>query len=147
METQPFFLSKLPIDVTYKIYWELCKQNKISDNLKNDIKYFQKLYSIIDIYKLIFPIDDISNDDEYYLFWLENDLVSKLNDDIPLMYGVSPKLQIEYPSLSSTFLRRVEKPCRLTSRIFKLWSMCSLEKKMHFFNHTLLNYCNYVKRK
>ena len=44
---------------------------------------------------------DIENKD-YYLYWLENDILLELNDNNAMMNGIQPNLQRAYPKMSCT---------------------------------------------
>jgi hypothetical protein len=47
-----------------------------------------------------FSADDPTNND-YYLFWMDNDFGSMINDNVALMDGVQPKLQACFPTLNA----------------------------------------------
>ena len=129
MELQPV-LSIFPYDVSFLIYNKLCTLKRIPTDLNTHILIFHFIHDIIHYYKSLFSNDPF--DDDYYLFWLENDLVLYLNNHIPTMYGVSTELKKEHPFITSEFLEKKIPVHELSSRIFKLWCLLNLPKQLQF---------------
>ena len=138
MEMEALFLSNLPTDVVHKIYWDLCKSKTISDDLKHEIVWFQKYKDLKELYMEVF-FDD-PQDDDFYMFWLENNLLLKLNDGIPSNMGVSAKLQKEHPFITTEFLQRNVSTSDIDARTFRLWSLMNIKKKIEFVIDTMLSY-------
>ena len=138
MEMEALFLSNLPTDVVHKIYWDLCKSKTISVDLRCEILWFQKYKDMKDLYKEAF-FDD-PQDDDFYMFWLENNLILKLNDGIPSNMGVSQRLQKEHPFITHEFLQRNVPSNEIDSRIFRLWSLMNIRKKIEFVVDAMLSY-------
>ena len=129
MEMQPV-LSIFPYDVSFHIYNKLCILKRLPNDLNTHILIFHSIYDIILYYKSLFSNDPV--DDDYYLFWLENDLVLYLNNNLPTMYGVSTELKKEHPFITSEFLEKKIPVHELSSRIFKLWCLLNLTKQIQF---------------
>lgn len=138
MEMEALFLSNLPTDVVYKIYWELCKSKTIRVDLRCEILWFQKYKDMKALYREAF-FDD-PEDDDFYMFWLENNILLKLNDDIPSNMGVSAKLLQEHPFITTEFLQRNVPSNAIDSRIFRLWSLMNIKKKIEFVVDAMLSH-------
>ena len=128
--------SDLPIDVLNIIYTHLCKSKAISCALKNDIILSHKIYEIIDIYKIVFSLEEDNCD--YYENWLENDLICILNDNIPTLSGISTNLLKRYPKMSVEYLNEKLCPNMLSRRISNLWLMLTDQQKQNMFHDSLL---------
>ena len=130
MEASVLFFSELPSDVVKIIYWETCKLKAIPDDLKCELLWFHKYVDILELYRKEFSND--SGDDDFYLYWLENNLVLTLNDYIPTVQGVSPELRREYPFITCEFLHDPVPSDEIKCRTFRLWSMFNIHKKVQF---------------
>lgn len=140
MEIQPFFMSTLPTDVTYNIYWKLCMLKAIPKDLKYEITWFHKYLYVLHLYRDEFSNAPNCTKCDFYLYWLENNLVLALNDGIPTSQGVSPELRHEYPFITTDFLRKTVPSEKIRCRTFRLWSLLNIRKKIEFVidlqNHT-----------
>ena len=65
------------------------EQNNIKKQIKKN--YFKRKW--FNIYKNIQEYSIDKDDDDYYINWLENDIISALNHDKPLMEGLSLHLR------------------------------------------------------
>lgn len=85
-------MNLLPLDIKYKImgYLPILDDNKKKLNLEILKGYYFtkwcKYYKAISGYSL-----DADHDD-YFLNWLENDIIFILNKKVPLMYGIDKEL-------------------------------------------------------
>ena len=70
--------------------------------------------------------------DDYYMYWLENDLVLHLNNNISTNNGVSIELKKEHSFITTEFLQKKIPIHDLSSRIFKLWCLFNLDKQVQF---------------
>ena len=126
----------IPIDVLDIIYTHMCAIKKISSDLKNEIVMYHRLFDIIDIYKIVFSLN--KNDDNYYKFWLENDLICMLNDNKPTSLGISTNLVERYPNITVKYLNEILCADMLSRRISKLWIMLTDQQKQHMYQDSLL---------
>ena len=83
----------MPFDIIIKIYSYLPILSIEQINLNEQIKknYFKRKW--FNIYKNIQEYSIDKDDDDYYINWLENDIISALNHDKPLMEGLSLHLR------------------------------------------------------
>tara|TARA_E500000178_G_scaffold341925_1_gene386422 strand:+ start:36 stop:485 length:450 start_codon:yes stop_codon:yes gene_type:complete len=86
-------MNNLPFDIIIKIYSYLPILSIEQINLNEQIKknYFKRKW--FNIYKNIQEYSIDKDDDDYYINWLENDIISALNHDKPLMEGLSLHLR------------------------------------------------------
>lgn len=88
---------------------------QISSVLKEEIKMFSNLQEIMDIYEQYFTN---SFDTNLYLFWLQNNLILYLNDNIPIIHGISHKLLQYFPKLKvDFFLKKINDKSIYKTRI------------------------------
>lgn len=131
MEILPLLQSRaIPTDVVLSnIYYHLCKiKSPLSNDLKtaivNDHFKFKKI--VMSYYK-----DSLysrkQDDDNYFLIWLENDLINVLNDHCPLSDGLSENLKKEFPSVNMKDI--VDQSIKLNEKVYNLWNMMTPEKK------------------
>ena len=136
MEILPFKNTILPTDVVHIIYKQLCVLKQIPVLLKEEILMFYNLQEIIHIYKKYF-INCLNTN--LYLYWLQNNLILYVNDNIPVMHGVSKKLLHAFPKLKLEFLfKKVNDEILYKKQIFKLWSMLDKFQKENFYEETLM---------
>ena len=130
--------TKLPPDVLDIIYNYLCKCKMICDELRSEIIIAHKIYEIIEIYKRSYRLN--VNNYEYYQYWLEHDMLLMLNDNKPLILGLSKNLRNRYPNvmLQEYLHKKVTDTKLLSCRIFKLWFMLTLKQKNQMYQNTLL---------
>lgn len=129
MEVQPL-LYMFPQDISLLIYNKLCILKKLPTELHTHIIHFHHIHDIYRHYKSIFS-NDPSHDD-YYMYWLENDLVLHLNNNISTNNGVSIELKKEHSFITTEFLQKKIPIHDLSSRIFKLWCLFNLDKQVQF---------------
>ena len=86
-------MNNMPFDIIIKIYSYLPILSIEQINLNEQIKknYFKRKW--FNIYKNIQEYSIDKDDDDYYINWLENDIISALNHDKPLMEGLSLHLR------------------------------------------------------
>lgn len=65
--------------------------------------------------------------DEYFLYSLENDMIRVLNDNVPLMCGLSDLLKTECPHIAMSWL--LSPADKLQERVYTLWKSMTFEKK------------------
>ena len=136
MEILPLLQSnRLPSHVVLSnIYSQLCKlKSPLSSDLKtaivNDHFKFKKL--LMSYYK-----DGVfskkQGDDNYFLIWFENDLISVLNDHRPLLGGLSSNLKQECPNITMKYL--LDQSTKLNEKVYDLWKMMTPEKKQIMYD-------------
>jgi hypothetical protein len=69
------------------------------------------------------------NSRDYFLYWLENDILYCLNDEIPIYEGISPNLVKMIPDITMGFLMKNVSVNELPDRICKIWTMMDNEKR------------------
>lgn len=83
---------------------------------------------------------DITHKD-YYLYWIENDLLLELNDNSHLMLEINPNLQRAFPNMNSYQIVEKLKENTLEHDIHKnieyLWSFLPNDSKDNFVNRGL----------
>jgi hypothetical protein len=85
-------MNSLPLDIKYKImgYLPILDDNKIQINLEIlKAYYFNKWCKY---YKTISGYSLNTEHDDYFLNWLENDIIYILNKKVPLMCGIDKEL-------------------------------------------------------
>tara|TARA_B100000085_G_scaffold278637_1_gene300732 strand:- start:2695 stop:3162 length:468 start_codon:yes stop_codon:yes gene_type:complete len=85
-------MNNLPLEIKYKImsYLPILDDNKIKMNLEiTKAYYFTKWCKY---YKGISGYSLDAHHDDYFLNWLENDIIFILNKKVPLMYGIDKEL-------------------------------------------------------
>ena len=98
--------------------------------MKYELNWYLTIFTIKDIYYNTFSHD--SENDDFYLYWLENNLLLKLNDDLPSNKGVSSKLKKEHPFITQEYLQRNVNVSEINRRISKIWSLMNIKKKIEF---------------
>jgi len=136
MEILPLLQSnRLPSHVVLSnIYSQLCKlKSPLSSDLKtaivNDHFKFKKL--LMSYYK-----DSVfsrkKGNDNYFLIWFENDLISVLNDHRPLLDGLSDNIKQECPNITMKYL--LDQSTKLNEKVYDLWKMMTPEKKQIMYD-------------
>lgn len=87
---------------------------QIAHMLSNAVANYKKKYT-----------DRIDNAD-YYLYWLENDILLELNENCGLIYSIKPNVQKAYPNLNcyqiNEKLNENKTEKAITSNIEHLWN-------------------------
>lgn len=143
MEILPLMQSyALPLDIVvnniYNHLWKL--KSPLSDDLRDAIQHdhFHLKKSLMIYYKS----KDFSHsyqDDDYYLDWFLNDMISVLNDDQILMDGISENLLRECPGMTVAILMNsfVYDRQEIIKNIYALWKLMTHEKKQKMYTKTL----------
>lgn len=140
MEIQTLFLSNMfPNDIVYEIYKKICVNRDILTDLQkeailNDHFHLKKI--IKSYYKNNLYGRD-PNDDDYFMYWLENDMLNVLNDDTPFIYGLSDNLKAECPGLTKDYLLSSPPLKQLPEKIYILWKFMTCFKKIKMY-HSIL---------
>ena len=139
----------LPLDIKYKImsYLPILDDNRIKINLDIIKSYYHvkwcKYYKDISCYSL-----DPKHDD-YYLNWLENDVIFILNNKVPLIFGIDKELtclikMVEgydiyvEDEITSPYLKY--KPVLIVKRLLSLLNLAQLhilDKNLEVYNYNL----------
>lgn len=78
------------------------------------------------------------NDDDYFMVWLENDMIGVLNDDRPLMDGLTENLKKECPTLTMDYLMGCNNVDELPNKVYEMWKMMTNEKRKKLYGLTCL---------
>lgn len=140
MELQALLLSKtLPTDVVlHHIYPQLCKNRNIltepqKESIINDHFHLKK---IIRQYRNDTSLSLNKRSSDYYMYWMENDMIGILNNDQSLINGISDSLLQECPEVTKAFLLESAPVDMLADRLYTLWTMMTPEKKRIMFERT-----------
>tara|TARA_Y100000816_G_scaffold291870_1_gene284739 strand:- start:2006 stop:2473 length:468 start_codon:yes stop_codon:yes gene_type:complete len=105
-------MDKLPLEIKYKImsYLPVLDYTKKKINLEIIKSYY--LYKWCKYYKSVSCYSLCSEDDDYYLNWLENDIIFIFNKKKPLMYGINKELSalIRMINESDTYMDELVSP-------------------------------------
>lgn len=143
MEILPLLQSNsLPNDVIvnniYNHLWRI--KTPLSKDLKHAIIYdhfhFKKILMMY--YMNVDQFTRNKNDEDYFLIWMENDMVSILNDNQSLLDGLSENLKEECPTLTKEYLMRLDHVDDLPNKVYELWKMMTVEKRKTFYELTCL---------
>ena len=72
----------------------------------------------------------------YFLCWLENDMLSVLNDDYAYIDGLSPNLKKECPHITKEWLLSLNSIDDLPDKIYTIWKMMTPNKKNIMYERT-----------
>ena len=143
MEILPLLQSKcIPNDIIldgiYNHLWRM--KTPLSKELKDAIMYdhfhFKKL--VMMYYNNVDQFTRNKNDDDYFLIWMENDMVGILNDDEPLLDGLTENLKKECPTLTKDYLMSCNHVDILPNKVYELWRMMTTEKRKKMYELTCL---------
>ena len=134
MELEALLLSnKLLVDVVVgPIYKHLCSIKKpLSNSLTEAILHHHfYLIKLLRSYQINRRYSRSLCSSDYYLYWLENDLVYYLNDKIMLLNGLSKELQGRFPDITLEFMSKKIEVVDLPERIYTLWKMMDNEQRI-----------------
>ena len=85
-----------------------------------------------------------SQDPNYFLYWVENDMLNNMNDHIPLASGLSQSLKEEFPNVTTIFLMKPIAVDELPNRIYELWSLTTHEKRRHMYSIAKAGFYLYI---
>ena len=137
MELQPLLLSSaLSRDVVLThIYSHLWRnRRRLTEDQADSIRgMWFHLRAVIARYMqdTSLSLDESSSD--YFMWWLENDLLGVLNDGKPFIDGLSEGLKREYPWITKDHLLGIETKDTVLDKIEFLWSIMTFEKRMRMF--------------
>lgn len=108
----------------------------LTDNLKEDIKTYHLIYKMFDCYQILYS--EKRNNANYYLDWLENDIMSELNDNIPMAVGFTDNFLKAFPGYTPDEIMmeiNEEKHCiHQQLRIIKrYWRHLSYDKRIRLY--------------
>lgn len=126
------------VNEVYKHLWRM--KTPLSSELKDAIiwDHFRFKKIVMMYYKNVDQFTRNKNDHDYFLIWLENDLVGVLNDDKPLYDGMTENLKKECPTLTMEYLMRVDHVDELPNKVYELWKMMTTEKRKKLYDLTCL---------
>lgn len=140
MELQPFLLSnRLPKEIVlHEIYKYLWKNRNVLTDVQKDsiINDHFHLNKIVNKYYNDSSLSRNKRSERYFLLWLENDILSVLNDDRGFIDGISDNLLIECPGVTKGFLLSCDSIDDLPEKIYTLWTMMTPIKKTTMYNRT-----------
>jgi hypothetical protein len=86
--------------------------------------------------------NDIREDKDNYLFWLENDILLELNDNNGLIYSVSPTIKSIYPDKSplniANHICSIKTEADVAKHIKHLWSYLSEDQKQKIIKKPMM---------
>lgn len=138
MEIQALLLSNMfPNDIVYEIHNKLCMNKIILTDLQKESIIFDHFHlkKIILRYYRNTLFGRNPNDDDYFMYWLENDMLNVLNDDKPYIYGLSRNLRAECPELTKEYLLSSPVWEQLPKKIYFIWKMMTVEKKLKMYQY------------
>lgn len=145
MEILPLLQSNcIPNDIIlndiYNHLWRI--KTPLSKELKDAIVYdhFHFKKTLLMYYNNVDQFSRNKQDDDYFLIWLENDLVGILNDERPLMDGLTDNLMKECPTLTKDYLLGYDHVDNLPNKVYELWRMMTPEKKKRMYELSRLDH-------
>lgn len=126
---------KLPRDIVIQeIYGRhLYKmKSQLTSKLKDDIVHDRLSYERLKKSYRSNTEDFSTNpdDDDYYMYWMENDIGLVLNDGIALIHGISEQLKSKHHSVDLEFLTKI--PIgdeKIDEHMFEMWKMMDTNKR------------------
>lgn len=120
------FIQDLPFDIQeyiYKMVLEVRKPKAVmSLIMKMDIETYHLFYFILEKYKLVYG--------DFHESWLDNDMISFLNDHEGFMHGLNPDLRSVFPNLTDEqILARINDDYHIK----KYWTAMSAKKRLNMF--------------
>lgn len=86
--------------------------------------------------------NNIKEDKDNYLFWLENDILLELNDNNGLIYSVSPTIKSIYPDKSPlnivNHICSIKTEADVAKHIEHLWSYLSEDQKQKIIKKPMM---------
>ena len=141
MEIQALLLSNsIPNDIVInEIYNHLWRNKNVlnekqKEAIVNDHFHLKK---IIQAYFNDTSLSKNKNSTNYFLYWLENDMLSVLNDNYPYIDGVSPNLKKECPYVNLDWLLSLDNVDELPDKIYTIWKMMTTNKKNIMYELTI----------
>jgi len=140
MELQPLLLSNsIPNDVVIGEIYSHLWRNKNVLNKKQKEAIVHDHFHLKKIIQTYFNDTSLSKNKEsmdYFLCWLENDMLSVLNDDYAYIDGLSPNLQKECPHITKEWLLSLSSIDELPDKIYTIWKMMTPNKKNIMYERT-----------
>lgn len=147
------FIKWLPYCVQRSIYLRtlIMRQPRkvLTSALKNDIESFKLIYKIIGYYFYIFS--DNSYSSNYYLDWLENDILSEINDNVPMSARLSESMFRMFKGRTHDEIIMLiddqnRSTCSHTKVILKYWKHMSYEKRVLLHDASFAYYQTHLPR-
>lgn len=140
MELQALLLSNnIPNDIVINEIYNHLWRNKNVLNEKQKEAIVHDHFHLKKIIKTYFNDTSLSKKKEsmdYFLCWLENDMLSVLNDDYAYIDGLSPNLKKECPDITKEWLLSLNSMDELPDKIYTIWKMMTTNKKNIMYNRT-----------
>jgi hypothetical protein len=152
MEIQAFLLSDaLPRDIVIDcIYRHMyIHREALPPDLKKSIvnNHFLFKKMLLGYYNLCYEETPLYSrdplNDDFFLNWVENDIICIMNDDQFLMNGLSPELVKECPEITLQYLNKKVETKELPERIYDLWCMMTSEKQIKIYQQSINNRYTY----
>lgn len=140
MELQALLLSNsIPNDIViHEIYNHLWRNKNVLNALQKDsiVNDHFHLKKIIQTYFNDTSLSKIKESQDYFLCWLENDMLNVLNDDRSFMDGLSENLKNECPHIDMEWLLSMDSNDELPRKVYDLWKMMTPKKKNIMYERT-----------
>lgn len=139
MELEALLLSNvIPNDIVlYEVYKHLCKKKTLNVEQKisiiNNHFLFKKI--LLKYYHNKELSRNPSHGQDYFLYWLENDLIGVLNDGVPLNYDLTEKMKKECPGVTIKWLASHVSLEDLPDKTYAIWKLLSYEKKQYMYDN------------
>ena len=140
MELQALLLSNnIPNDIVINEIYNHLWRNKNVLNEKQKEAIVHDHFHLKKIIRTYFNDSSLSKNKEsmdYFLCWLENDMLSVLNDDYAYIDGLSPNLKKECPDITKEWLLSLSSMDDLPDKIYTIWKMMTPNKKNIMYDRT-----------
>lgn len=140
MELEALLLSNnIPNDIIVNEIYNHLWRNKNVLNVKQKNAIEHDHFHLKKIIRTYFNDTSLSKNKEsmdYFLCWLENDMLSVLNDDYAYIDGLSPNLKKECPDISKEWLLSLSSMDDLPDKIYTIWKMMTPNKKNIMYERT-----------
>lgn len=140
MELQALLLSNnIPNDIVINEIYNHLWRNKNVLNEKQKEAIVHDHFHLKKIIRTYFNDTSLSKNKEsmdYFLCWLENDMLSVLNDDYAYIDGLSPNLKKECPDITKKWLLSLNSMDELPDKIYTIWKMMTPKKKNIMYERT-----------
>lgn len=139
MELEALLLSDvIPRDIVLNdIYKHLCKEKTLNEKQKISIIHNHFLFKkvVLKYYRNKQLSRNPSHGQNYFLYWLENDLIGVLNDGVPLNYELTENMKKECPGVTIKWLASHVSPEDLPDKTYAIWKLMSNEKKQFMYDN------------
>ena len=126
------------VNEIYNHLWRMKSplSKELKDSIINDHFHFKKI--VMMYYNNVDQFSRNKTEDDYFLIWMDNDLVGILNDEKPLMDGLTENLKKECPTVTMEYLLRCDHVDNLPDKVYELWKLMTPEKRKRMYERSCL---------